>query len=125
MAIVAGPVPSFPTNLAPLPRLLAYAQALGLERYLHRATRGIPTPVLALVWLILAWRGSGRPEHADHLDEPLLTALLGQSRLPCARTLRRSLARFSARGLRAAVEAAYLAELPHRTGRVWGAIDSH
>ena len=114
-----------PTNLAPLPRLLAYAQSLGLERYLDRPSRGISTLSLASLWLTLAWRGSGRPEHVDQWEEPLLATALGRSRLPCARTLRRSLARFSARGMRAAVEAAYLAELPRRAGRVWAAIDSH
>jgi hypothetical protein len=123
MASVAGsPVP---TNLAPLPRLLAYAQALGLERFLDRPSRGIATLSLALLWLTLAWRGSGRPEHVDRWADPLLAALLGRARLPCARTLRRSLARFSAKGVRAAVEAAYRAELPRRAGRVWASIDSH
>ena len=38
-----------PTNAAPLPRLLAYAQALGLERHLSRPKRGTSTLVLALV----------------------------------------------------------------------------
>ena len=114
-----------PTNLAPLPRLLAYTQTLGLERYLARATRGIPTLVLALVWLVLAWRGTGRPHRLGYLDEPLLAALLGRSRLPAAQTLHRSLDAFSAKDLRAAVEAAYLAELPRRTGRVWAAVDAH
>jgi hypothetical protein len=125
MTIVTDPTPAVPTNLAPLPRLLAYAQSLGLERHLDRASRGIPTLALALVWLVLAWRGSGRPEHADRLDEPLLAALLSLTRLPCGRTLRRSLTRFSATGVRAAVEAVYLAELPRRTGRVWVALDAH
>ena len=126
MAIVppAPPAP-LPTNLAPLPRLFAYAQSLGLERHLHRPKRGVPTLALALLWLVLAWRGSGRPEHLDALDEPLLAALLGCARLPCARTLRRSLGHFAAHDLRAAVEAAYLAELPRRPGRVWAAIDAH
>ena len=32
-----------PTNLAALPRLLAYAQALGLEGYLSRPKRGLST----------------------------------------------------------------------------------
>ena len=125
MPIGAEAAPAVPTNRAPLPRLLAYAQALGLERHLDRASRGIPTLALALVWLVLAWRGSGRAEHADQLDEPLLAALLGRRRLPCARTLRRSLARFSAKGMRAAVGAAYLAEVPRRAGRVWAAVDAH
>ena len=50
-----------PTNVAPLPRLLAYTQALGLEPYLGRAKRGVGILALALVWLVLAWRGTGRP----------------------------------------------------------------
>jgi hypothetical protein len=125
------PVPSVPasaarpTNLAPLPRLLAYAQALGLERHLDRAKRGIPTLVLALVWLVLAWRGTGRPHRLGLLEEPLLAALLGRPGLPTPQTLHRSMGYFSAKGVRAAVEAAYLAELPRRTGRVWAAVDAH
>ena len=114
-----------PTNLAPLPRLLAYVQGLGLERPLSRPKRGPPTLALALVWLVLAWRGTGRPERLDRLDEPLLAALLGQERRPTARTLLRSLGYFSAHGARRAVEASYLAELPGRGGRVWAALDAH
>ena len=114
-----------PTNLAPLPRLLAYVQGLGLERPLSRPKRGFPTLALALVWLVLAWRGTGRPERLDRLDEPLLAALLGQERRPTARTLLRSLGYFSAHGARRAVEASYLAELPGRGGRVWAALDAH
>jgi hypothetical protein len=114
-----------PTNLAPLPALFAYTQGLGLERPLSRPKRGIPTLVLALLWLTLAWRGTGRPERVAALDEPFLAALLGLPALPDARTLHRSLARFPARALRAAVEAAYRAELGRRTGRVWVAVDAH
>jgi hypothetical protein len=114
-----------PTNLAPLPRLLAYTQTLGLERYLIRAKRGIPTLVLALVWLVLAWRGTGRPQRLDYLAEPLLAALLGRSRLPVPQTLHRSLGAFAAHDVRAAVEAAYQAELPRRGGRIWAAVDAH
>src|SRR3954447_4081743 len=125
MAIVPPTPAVLPTNAAPLPRLLSYAQALGLERHLHRPKRRLPTLVLALLWLVLAWRGRGRPHHPADLDEPLLAALLGGDRLPCPRTLRRSTAHFAARDVRAAVEMAYLAELPHRTGRVWAAIDAH
>jgi hypothetical protein len=55
---------ALPTNQAPLVRLLAYSQALGLERHLRRAKRGVPTLVLRLVWLVLAWRGSSRPRSA-------------------------------------------------------------
>ncbi|HLJ66620.1 MAG TPA: hypothetical protein VKX16_04600, partial [Chloroflexota bacterium] len=58
----ASPSP-LPTDLAPLPRRLAYTQSLGLERHLHRPKRGIPALSLALLWLCLAWRGSGRPYH--------------------------------------------------------------
>ncbi len=114
-----------PTNLAPLPELLAYAQSLGLERHLHRAKRGVAALALALLWLVLAWRDSGRADHLDRLDEPLLAALLGRTRLPCARTLRRGLGAFAAKRVRAAVEAAYLAEWPRRRGRVWVALDAH
>ena len=123
--LTPAPVPApLPTALAPLPRLLAYTQALGLERQLQRPKRGLATLVLALVWLVLAWRGSGRPHHLGDLDEPLLAALLG-GRLPCPKTLHRSLGYFAAHDVRAAVEVAYLAELPRRTGRVWAAIDAH
>jgi hypothetical protein len=126
MAIVPpAPPASLPTNLAPLPHLLAYAQALDLARHLCRPKRGVPTLVLALLWLVLAWRGSGRPAHLEQLDEPLLAALLERDRLPGARTLRRSTGHFAAHDVRAAVEAAYLAELPRRAGRVWAAIDAH
>ena len=125
MGIVPPSPPPLPTNVAPLPRLVAYTQALGLERHLRRPKRGLPTLVLALVWLVLAWRGSGRPHHLADLDEPLLAALLGGRRLPCPKTLHRSLDHCAAHDMRAAVEAAYLAELPRRTGRVWAAIAAH
>ena len=126
MAIVPSGLPELlPTDLAPLPRLLAYTQGLGLERYLQRAKRGVSTLALATLWLVLAWRGSGRPYHLATLDEPLLAALLGRERLPCPQTLYRSLGDFSATAVRGAVEAAYQAELPHRTGRIWAAIDAH
>src|SRR5437762_1722019 len=113
-----------PTNAAPLPRLLAYTQALGLERWLGRPKGGLRSLALALVWLTLAWHGSGRPYHVRWLTDPLLPALLGLARLPTAQTLCRSLADFAAHHLRAAVEAAYQAELPRRTGRIWVALDS-
>ena len=48
MASVPPSVP-LPTNLAPLPRLLACAQSLGLERHLPRAQRGLSTLALSLV----------------------------------------------------------------------------
>jgi hypothetical protein len=114
-----------PTNAAPLPRLFAYTQTLGLERWLARPKRGLSTLVLSLLWLTLAWRGSGRPYHLSLLQEPLLAALLGVAGLPTAETLRRSLAYFPAQALRRAVETAYLAELPRRAGRVWAALDAH
>jgi hypothetical protein len=80
---------------------------------------------LSLVWLVLAWRGTGRPHRLDLLDEPLLAALLGRQRRPTARTLTRSLEYRSAPGLRQAVETSYRAELPRRAGRVWVALDAH
>ena len=83
------------------------------------------TLALALVWLTLAWRGTGRPERLRHLDEPLLAALLGRARLPAPETLRRGLGPFSPKGVRQAVEAAYRAELPRRPGRMWAALDAH
>jgi hypothetical protein len=81
--------------------------------------------VLSLLWLTLAWRGSGRPYHLSLLREPWLAALLGVPRLPTAETLRRSVGYFPAQALRRAVEAAYLAELAPRAGRVWAALDAH
>lgn len=114
-----------PTRLAALPPLLAYTQGLGLDRHLDRPTGGVPTRHLALVWLVLAWLGSGRPSHLAHLAEPLLPCLLGGARLPSATTLSRGLTRFPATAIRAVVEAAYQADLPRRTGRVWAALDAH
>jgi hypothetical protein len=58
MPIVPPAPPAVPTNAAPLPRLLAYVQSLGLERHLARSKRGLSTLALALVWLVLAWRDS-------------------------------------------------------------------
>jgi hypothetical protein len=121
-SVPLGPLGT-PTDLAGLPALLSYAQSLGLERWLRRRRRGVATLVQALVWLVLAWRGTGRPHRLAQLDEPLLGALLG--RLPCAKTLRAGLTRFPARAVRVAVEAAYRAELGRRSGRVWVAIDAH
>ena len=114
-----------PTNLAPLPRLLASTQTLGLERHLVRAKRGIPTLVLALVGRVLAWRGTGRPQRLGYCTAPLLVALLGRSRRPASQTRHRSLGYFAAHARRAAVEAADQAELPRRDGRLWVAIDAH
>src|SRR5262245_28392056 len=126
MGSVPRPAPAAqPTNAAPLAGLLAYTQALGLERHLWRAKRGVGTLALSLVWLALAWRGTGRPHRLGALEEPLLAALLGLPALPSAQTLHRSLAYFSAKALRAAVEAAYVAELGRRSGRVWAALDAH
>src|SRR3954468_7050819 len=102
-SVPLSPSVTLPTNAAPLPRLLAYVQALGLESHLRRPKRGLPTLTLALLWLVLAWRGSGRPAHLARLEEPALTALPGCRRLPCPRTLQRSLARFAARDVRRAV----------------------
>lgn len=114
-----------PTRFAPLPRLLAYAQTVGLEPYRNRATRGLTTLAVALLWLVLAWRGSGRPSHLEaEQQEPLLAELLGLERLPCAKTLARGLRRFSAKAVRAAVERAYLVPPPRRR-RVWEAVDAH
>jgi hypothetical protein len=105
--------------------LFAYAQGLGLEPYLRHARRGVGTLALALVWLTLAWRGTGRPDRLAALDEPVLAPLLGRPRVPAPETLRRGLAAFSPKGVREAVEAAYRAELPRRPGRVWAALDAH
>ena len=51
MDIVAGTLGAVPANVAPLARLLAYAQGLGLERYLERPKRGVSTLALSLLWL--------------------------------------------------------------------------
>jgi hypothetical protein len=59
--ILLGSVPPRPTNLAALPRLLSYAQGLRLEQHLVRAKRGMATLALAVVWLVLAWRGPAAP----------------------------------------------------------------
>ena len=114
-----------PTNAVPLARLFAYTQSLDLHEHLERYKRGVSTLALSLVWLALAWRESGRPHHLSLLTEPLLAALVGLARWPAPQTLHRSLAYFSAHAVRAAVETAYLAELPRRAGRVWAALDAH
>ena len=89
MARVASPHPAVqPTNLAPLPALLAYTQALALARFLARRNRGFSPLVLSLVWLTLAWRGSGRREHLEQFTDPLLVALLACGQLPSPQTLR-------------------------------------
>lgn len=119
------PTSSQPTALAALPDLLAYTASLDLEPHLDRPRRGIPTLALALLWLCLAWRGSGRPYHLRFLDEPLLAALIGRPRIPTPQTLYRSLSLYSAHGLRAAVEQACLAAVPDRSGGIWVAIDAH
>jgi IS4 transposase len=125
LSVLTRATPVQPTRSAPLVRLLAYTQSLGLEPYLDRRKRGLATLVLSLVWLVLAWQGSGRPHHLRQLADPLLAALLGVARLPTPQTLHRSLSYFAAQAIRAAVEAAYQAELPQRTGRIWVALDSH
>jgi hypothetical protein len=126
MVSLSPPSPTaLPTDLARLPQLVAYTQSLGLEQYLHRRKRGIPTLALALLWLSLAWRGSGRPYHLGHYEEPLLAALIGRHRLPSDQTLYRSLAYFSAKALRRAVEQAYLQSRSPVPGRVWAAVDTH
>ena len=125
LSVLTPATPVHPTRSAPLVRLLAYTQRLGLEPYLDRRKRGLSTLVLSLVWLVLAWQGSGRPHHLRQLADPLLAALLGVARLPTPQTLHRSLTYFSAQAIRAAVEAAYRAELPRRAGRIWVALDSH
>src|SRR5215210_3386630 len=93
------PLGAQPTNLAAIPRLLAYAQGLGLERRLGRPKRGIGVLALSLVWLVLAWRGTGRPHRLGLLEEPLLAALLGRARVPTARTLLRRVGYVSAQGM--------------------------
>lgn len=117
--------PTLPTASATLPGLLAYTEALGREREQRRPKRGVASLTLALLWLVLAWRGSGRPAPLPRLDDPLLAALRGEERLPSARTLLRSLSHVPARAIRAAVEASYRAELPRRSGRVGAAVDAH
>ena len=105
-SVLPAPTAVQPTNVAPLARLFAYTESLGLAQHLARHKRGVSTLALSLVWLALAWRGTGRPHHLGLLAEPLLVALLGLARLPTPQTLHRSLAYFSAHDVRAAVEAA-------------------
>jgi hypothetical protein len=114
-----------PTALAALPDLLCYTQHLGLDRHLIRPKRGLSTLAASILWLCLAWRSSGRPYHLVHLDEPFLATIIGRPRLPTPRTLYRSLAYYSARALRLAVQDAYLATLPYREGKIWVAVDTH
>jgi hypothetical protein len=114
-----------PTDLARLPVLLAYTQQLDLRRWLEQPKRGIATLVLATCWLVLAWHGSGRPEHAALLNEPLLWTLIGRDRPPSTSTLLRALCHFSAHAVRRAVETSYLATLEGSCGRLWVSLDSH
>jgi hypothetical protein len=108
-----------------LPVLLAYTQQLDLRRWLEQPKRGIATLVLATCWLVLAWHGSGRPEHASLLNEPLLWSLIGRDRPPSTSTLLRALRHFSAHAVRRAVETSYLATLEGSCGRLWVSLDSH
>jgi hypothetical protein len=91
LSVLTPASPVQPTRSAPLVRLLAYTQSLGVEPYLDRRKRGLSALVLSLVWLILAWQGSGRPHHLRQLADPLLAALLGVARLPTPQTLHRSI----------------------------------
>lgn len=125
VSVLRPALPAQPTNVAPLTPLFAYAQGLGLDHYLTRRKRRLSTLALSLVWLALAWRGSGRPHHLGMLADPLLAALVGLERLPTPQTLHRSLAYFAAHDVRAALEAAYRAELARRPGRIWAALDAH
>jgi hypothetical protein len=84
-----------PTYLTPLPHLMACAQRLGLEQYLSRPKHGCSTLILAIAWLVLAWRGSGRPYQVRYLADPLHAALLGREQLPSAKTFARSLAYYA------------------------------
>src|SRR5947209_3069738 len=124
MASVAPASPQ-PTDLAALPALQSYAEQLGLDCHLTRPKCGLSTLAASVLWLCLAWRGSGRPYHFCHLDEPFLAAIIGRPQLPTPRTLYRSLAYYSAHALRQAVQDAYLATLPHRSGKIWAAVDTH
>src|ERR687886_2686809 len=98
MQSVRSAAVALPTGLAGLPRLLAYTQAVGLERCLSCPKRGIPSLVLALVGLVLAWRGTGRPHPVAELQEPLLAALGGRGRVAGAAPRGRRPRRLSAPG---------------------------
>ena len=75
-----APVGAQPTNLAAAPRLLAYTQALGLEGGLARPKRGLSTLALALIWLVLAWRGPRvAPKMPD--DQGLMAGRAGSGRV--------------------------------------------
>ncbi len=53
-SVPPAPPAALPTNLAPLARLLAYAQGLGLERHLHRLKRGVPG-LASIAWTPRYW----------------------------------------------------------------------
>lgn len=117
------PVPLV-TSLACLPRLVSYSQQVLAKGAFLRAGRGVPLWSLALLWLVLAWRGSGRATHLPYVADGVLALLAGLSTLPCSKTLARSLHRFPVRALRQALEAQYLATVPRRSRR-WVALDTH
>ena len=66
-----------PTNVIPRARLLAYRQALALERWLHGRKRGLSTLVLSLLRLTVAWWGIGRPYHLGAFADRLLVLKCG------------------------------------------------
>ena len=121
-----APVGARPTNLAPLPRLLALHPGAGpgAPPVARQARHPDPGAGAGLAGAGLA---RDRPARAaDRLDEPLLAALLGRARLPCGadaaaepgRTSRRTAcARRSRPPIGPSCRAA--------TGRVWAALDAH
>ena len=92
MGIVAGPAGAVPTNVTPLARLLAYAQRLGLERFLEGSIR---TQDRAWRWASPSGRvatrpaGRGCPMPCPHCSSPATarqpkTTALGYQAFRCA-----------------------------------------
>lgn len=123
MGSLSRPIPPV-TGLAPLPLLLAYTERVLPKSAFVSTGRGVSTVGMALLWLVLAWRGSGRPSHLRLLVDAVIAVLVGLSVLPCPKTLARSLDRFAVRPLRHMLEAQYRTTRPRRARR-WVALDAH
>lgn len=119
----ARPLPGV-TSLACLPKLLSYTQQVLPKEAFVRPGRGVSLWSLALIWLVLAWRGSGRATHLPYFADAVLAVLVGLTALPCSKTLARSLSRCAVRPIRRALEDQYLTTVPKHDRR-WVALDTH